>query len=83
MSKLVVSNSGLPSSTRENPPVPFTPKVRKLDSSCVENKKLELTKFDFFIDTENTESRYSKDFVIFKGGKPEDWIKLFDGIQGY
>jgi hypothetical protein len=45
-----------------------------------EAEKTEYIKFDIFVELKNSASRYSKEFIIFKGGFPEDWIKWFDGL---
>jgi hypothetical protein len=55
--------------------IPFVSKFEKVDGDDVKADKTELLKFDFFIDPKNPEFRYSKEFVIFKDGRSEDWIK--------
>jgi cytochrome oxidase Cu insertion factor (SCO1/SenC/PrrC family) len=81
MSNLFQPNSGLPPSMRESPPITFVTKVKKVDEDGVEADRTELIKFDFFFDPENPTSRYSKEYVIFKDGGMEDWIKWLIGYR--
>jgi hypothetical protein len=62
MSKLFKPNSGLLPSIQESPPIPFVPKVKKVDGDGV---KTEVIKFDFFADPKNPPSTYSKELAIF------------------
>jgi hypothetical protein len=56
---------------RENPPppIPLVSKVKKMDKS-------EWIKLVFLMDPDNSalDSKYSRQFAIFKDGCPEDWI---------
>lgn len=81
MREFVKSNSGLPSSMLESPSIPFVLNVKKVDFNAVEADKTELIKFDIFVDPKNPASRYSKEFVIFKDGGPEEWIKWLMGYR--
>ena len=38
-------------------------------------EKIELIKLEFLMDPANPASKYSRQFVIFKDGCPEEWIK--------
>ena len=60
---------------RENAPISFVSKTKKVESDGMETDKTDHIKFDFFVDPENPASRYSKEFLIFKDGCPEEWIK--------
>ena len=48
-------------------------KVEKADGSEVD--KTEHIKLEFFMDLSNPASKYARNFVIFKDGCPEGWIK--------
>jgi hypothetical protein len=81
-SKLFQSNSGLFPSMRENPLIPFVPKIEKVDGGGVlEADKTELIKFDFSVDPKIPASRYSKEVIIFKDEGLEDWSKLLMGYR--
>ena len=76
MSKFVKPGNGLPSAVRENPPIPFVSKVKKVEKAeGAEVDKTEHIKLEFFMDPGNPASKYARHFVIFKDGCPEDWIK--------
>jgi hypothetical protein len=68
-------------SMRENPPIPFTPNSKKVKSELTEADKTELITFDFFVDPKNSATKFSKEFLIFKDGGPEDWIKWLMGYR--
>jgi hypothetical protein len=53
---------------------------KKVESELAEAEKTEYIKFDFFVEPKSSASRYSKEFIIFKGAFPEVWIKWFDGL---
>jgi hypothetical protein len=74
MSKFTKQNATMYASMRENPPIPFTPKSKKVKSELTEAEKTELITFDFFVDPENSATKYSKEFLIFKDGDPEDQV---------
>jgi hypothetical protein len=59
----------------ETPPIPFVSRAKKIETEGVEVDKTEYIKFYSFVDPENRASRYSKEFLIFKDGCPEEWIK--------
>ena len=63
----------------ENPPIPFVSRTKKVESDELEVDKTEYIKFDFFVDPENPAYRYYKEFLIFKDGCPEKWIKWLMG----
>jgi hypothetical protein len=44
-----------------------------------EADKTEFITFDFFDDPENSATKFSKEFLIFKDWGPEDWIKWLMG----
>jgi hypothetical protein len=76
MVKTARSSVGPPPAVRENPPIPFVSKVRKLDKADGgEVEKTELIKLEFLMDPANPASKYSRRFVIFKDGCLEEWIK--------
>jgi hypothetical protein len=71
MSKFSKSAAALPPSVRENPPIPFVSKVKKVykvDGTDV--KKSERIKLEFLMDPDNpaSGSKYSRQFIIFKDG---------------
>jgi hypothetical protein len=47
----------------------------------LQSNKTDYIKFDFFIDPENPASRYYIEFIIFKSGHPEDWMKWLMGYS--
>jgi hypothetical protein len=53
MINVVKSTYGLWPSMRENPPISFVPKVKKLNFDGVEADKTEFIKLKFFIDPKN------------------------------
>ena len=59
----------------ENLPIPFVSKTKKVEADGMETDKTEYIKFDFFVDWKNPASHYSKEFLIFKDGRQEEWIK--------
>jgi hypothetical protein len=79
MSKFSKSAAALPPSVRENRPIPFVSKVKKMgkvDGSDAD--KSEWIKLEFLINPYNpSSSKYSRQFAIFKDGcrVPEEWIK--------
>jgi hypothetical protein len=79
MSKFSKSTAALPPSVRENPPpIPFVSKVKKVDKVDVSGAyKSEWIKLEFLMDPDNPalDSKYSRQFAIFKDGCAEDWIK--------
>jgi hypothetical protein len=81
MSKLTKHNAAMYSSMREIPPIPFTPKSKKVKSELTEAEKTELITIDFFVDPENSATKFSKEFIIFNDGCPEDWIKWLMGCR--
>jgi hypothetical protein len=72
---------GLPTSVRENPPIPFISKARKLENPEDGTDKTQFIKLDFFMDPNNPASKYTKHFVIFKDGCAEDWIRWLMGYR--
>jgi hypothetical protein len=54
MSKFTKHNITMNPSMRENPPIPFTPKYKKVKSELTEAEKTQLITFDFFVDHENS-----------------------------
>jgi hypothetical protein len=81
MSKFTKHNATMYPFMRENPPIPFIPKSKKVKSELTEADKTELITFDFFVDPENSATKFSKEFLIFKDGDPEDWIKWLMGYR--
>jgi hypothetical protein len=75
MSTFSKSSAVLPPSVRENSPIPFFSKVKKMDKvDGPDADKSELIKLEFLMDPNNPSSKYSRQFAIFKDGCPEDWI---------
>jgi hypothetical protein len=75
MSKFAKNHHGMLPALRETHPIPFVSRSKKAEAERAEVYKTEYIKFDFFVDPENPESRYSKEFLIFKDGCSEEWIK--------
>jgi len=75
MTKFAKNQHGMLPALRETPPIPFVSRTKKVETECAEVDKTEYIKFDFFVDPENPASRYSKEFLVFKDGCPEEWIK--------
>jgi hypothetical protein len=78
MSKFSKYSVALPPSVQKNPPIPFDPKVKKMDKvDGPDADKSEWIKLEFLITPDNPAlgSKYSRQFAIFKDGCPEDWIK--------
>ena len=67
--------TGLPPSVRENPPIPFISKARKLENPEENADKTEFIRLEFFMDNNNPATKYARHFVIFKDGCAEDWVK--------
>jgi hypothetical protein len=60
------------------PPIPFVSKVKNIDKvDGTDADKSEWIKLKIFMDPDNPtlDSKYSRQFAIFKDGCPEDWIK--------
>jgi hypothetical protein len=66
---------GLPPTVRENPPIPFISKARKLENPEESADKTEFIRLEFFMDRNNPATKYARHFVIFKDGCAEDWVK--------
>jgi hypothetical protein len=80
MSKFSKSSIDLPPSVRRNDP-PFLffqfSKVKKMDKvDGIDADKYEWIKLEFLMDSDNLglDSKYSRQFAIFKDGCPEEWI---------
>ena len=73
--------AGLPAAVRENPPIPFVPKVKKGEKEMAESDKTETIKLEFFLDPENPATKYQRHFHVFKDGHAEDWIKWLMGYR--
>jgi hypothetical protein len=50
---------------RENPPIPFVSKLKKVETEGADSEKLESKKFEFLVDPSNPATRFSKEFFIF------------------
>jgi hypothetical protein len=69
MSKFSKSSAALPPSVRENPPIPFDSKVKDMDKvDGSDADKSEWIKLEFLMDPENPDSKYPRQFAIFKDG---------------
>jgi hypothetical protein len=80
ISKFSKYSAALPPSMRKNPlpMIPFVSKVKKIDKVFgTDADKSEWIKLKFLMDPGNPalDSKYSRQFAIFKDGCPEDWIK--------
>jgi hypothetical protein len=52
---------------------------KKLEAEGVDSDKVESIRFDFLVDPSNPATRFSKEFIIFKDGSPEDYIRWLIG----
>jgi hypothetical protein len=69
MSKFSKSDAALPPSVRENLPIPFVSKVKKMDKvNRPDADKSEWIKLEFLMDLDNPASKYSQQFALFKDG---------------
>jgi hypothetical protein len=71
-------SAALPPSVHENPPPPisFVSKLKNMEKvDGTDSDKSEWIKLEFLMDPDNSDSKYSQKFAIFKDGIPEDWIK--------
>jgi hypothetical protein len=77
MSTFSKSSAALNLSVRNNSsPLPFVPKVKKLDKvDGTDSDKTEWIKLEFLMDPDNPASNSCQNFAIFKDGFPEEWIK--------
>jgi hypothetical protein len=71
---------------RKNAPIPFVSKVnKKMDKvDGPDADKSEWIKLEFFMDTDNPASKYSRQFAIFNDGFPEEcikWLMAFCDIE--
>ena len=62
----------MPPTMRENPPIPFVTKLKKLEAEGADFDKVESIRFEFLVDPSNPVTWFSKEFIIFKDGSPED-----------
>ena len=75
------SMTGLPPAVRENPPIPFMSKAKKMENPDDVADKTEFIKLELFMDPSNPASKYSRHFMIFKDCGAEDWIKWLIGYR--
>jgi hypothetical protein len=71
MSKFSKSSTALPLSVHENPPFLLFPRVKKMDKvDGTDADKSEWIKLEFLMDPDNPalDSKYSRQFTIFKDG---------------
>ena len=73
--------TGLPPAVRENPPIPFISKAKKVENLDEVVNKTEHIKLELFMDPSNPASKYFRHFMIFKDGGAEDWIKWLIGYR--
>ena len=66
---------------RENPPIPFVTKLKKLEAEGVDSEKVESIRFEFLVDPSNPATRFSKEFFVFKDGSPEEYIRWLMGYR--
>jgi hypothetical protein len=69
----------LPPAVRENPPIPFVSKAKKVETPDKAVDKIEHIRLEFFMDPSNPASRYSRHFMTFKDGGAENWIRWLMG----
>ena len=66
---------------RENPPIPFVTKLKKLEAEGVDSEKVESIRFEFLVDPSNPATRFPKEFFVFKDGSPEEYIRWLMGYR--
>jgi hypothetical protein len=66
---------------RENPPIPFVAKLKRLEADDSDAEKVESVRFEFLVDPSNPNTRFTKEFFIFKDGTPEEYIKWLMGYR--
>ena len=71
----------MPPTMRENPPIPFVTKPKKVEAEGADSDKVESIRFEFLVDPSNPATRFSKEFIIFKDGSPEDYIRWLIGYR--
>jgi hypothetical protein len=52
-----------------------------VEAEGADSDKVESIKFELLVDPSNPATRFSKDFVIFKDGNPEDYIRWLIGYR--
>jgi hypothetical protein len=69
MSKVSKSSGAFPSPVRENPPILFASKVKKMEKVYgPDADKSEWIKVEFLMNPDNAASKYSRQFAIFDQG---------------
>ena len=71
----------MPPTMRENPPIPFVTKLKKLETEDADSDKLESIRFELLVDPSNPATRFSKEFFIFKDGSPEEYVRWLMGYR--
>jgi hypothetical protein len=66
---------------RENPPIPFVTKLKKLEAEGADSDKVESIRFEFLVDPSNPATRVYKEFFVFKDGSPEQYIRWLMGYR--
>jgi hypothetical protein len=66
---------------RENPPIPFVTKLKKLEAEGADSEKVESIRFERLVDLSNSATRFSKEFFVFKDGSPEEYIRWLMGYR--
>jgi hypothetical protein len=66
---------------RENPPIPFVTKLKKLEAEGANSDKVEFIRFEFLVDPSNPATRFSKEFFVFKDGSPQEYIRWLMGYR--
>jgi hypothetical protein len=59
----------------ENPPIPFVTKLKKMEAEGADSDKVESIRFEFLVDPSNPATRFSNEFLVFKDGSPEEYIR--------
>jgi hypothetical protein len=79
MCRVIKSSATLTPSVCENsPPIPFVSKVKKMDKvDETDADKSDWINLEVLMDPDNPalDSKYPRQFAIFKDGYPEEWIK--------
>jgi len=56
-------------------------KLKRLETDSSDAEKVESVRFEFLVDPSNPNTRFTKDFFIFKDGTPEEYIKWLMGYR--
>ena len=56
-------------------------KLKKLEAEGADSNKVESIRFEFLVDPSNPATRFFKEFIIFKNGSPEEYMRWLIGYR--